>query len=419
MAIKESFIRLGLRIPSVLYEAEVLTEKSRIAIIVMHSDEDYLTFQFGPEMAKRGYRVLCANVANRSNSLDQKMLNLKLAVRKLREYADVAKVVFMGHSGGGTLMTAYQNIAENGVKTFQGPEKLVKCSDDLANLPPADGIMLLDSNFGIAAMSLFSLDPAIINEDGGLMLNQELNLFNPANGFNPEGSVYSAQFINVFQKAQGERNNRLIEAALEKLALIEGGKGKYTDDEPFIIPGAEQGFFNNKLYAQDVRLMSHTKREWPLLKGDGSTSIEIVRSVRKPENQESFTGSYNKGALITTVRNYLNSYAVRTLDNYGYNEDSVYGIDWASSYNCPPGNIRKVTVPLLIMGMTGNWEYLASETIYENAISNDKTLVFVEGASHLFTTAAHCEKSPGEFGDTQKTTYDYVDKWLSQNNRFI
>jgi hypothetical protein len=29
-----------------------------------------------------------------------------------------------------------------------------------------------------------------------------------------------------------------------------------------------------------------------------------------------------------------------------------------------------------------------------------------------------CEKYPGEFGDTQKTTYDYVDKWLSAPGRF-
>jgi hypothetical protein len=244
-------------------------------------------------------------------------------------------------------------------------------------------------------------------------------LWNPANGFKAEGSAYSDEFIRKFQKAQGERNKRLIEAALERLAVIESGKGKYTDDEPFIVPGAEQGFFNNKLYAQDIRLMSHTKKEWPLLKGDGSTSIDIVRSVRKAENRESFTNAYHEGALITTVRNYLNSYAVRTLDNYGYNEDSVYGIDWSSSYNCPPGNIRKVTVPLLIMGMTSNWEYLASEAIYENAVSRDKTLAFVEGASHVFTTATQCERFPGEFGDTQKTVCDYVDKWLGQNNRFI
>jgi hypothetical protein len=71
------------------------------------------------------------------------------------------------------------------------------------------------------------------------------------------------------------------------------------------------------------------------------------------------------------------------------------------------------------MGMTGNWEYLASETIYENSQSMDKTIIFVEGASHLFTTAKECEKYPGQFGDTQKLTYDYIDKWLSQKGRFI
>jgi hypothetical protein len=29
-----------------------------------------------------------------------------------------------------------------------------------------------------------------------------------------------------------------------------------------------------------------------------------------------------------------------------------------------------------------------------------------------------CEKTPGQFGDTVKTTYDYVDGWLSKAGRF-
>jgi pimeloyl-ACP methyl ester carboxylesterase len=418
MKIRHSFIRIG-HIAAILYEPEVFSEKSRTGIMVMHSDADYLTFPpIGPEMASLGYRVLCANVVNKFSSLDQKILDLKSAVEKLREQPDITTVVLMGHSGGGTLMTAYQHIAEHGGKAFQGPEKLVKCSDDIADLSPADGIMLLDSNFGIAAMVLFSLDPAIVNEENGQELNEELNLFNPANGFNPEGSTYSDEFIRAFQKAQGERNNRLIRAALERLSALEKGKGRFTDDEPFIVPGAEQGFFNNKLYAQDTRLMSRTQKPWPLLKADGTIETTIIRSVRRPENRVSLTGSYCEGALVTTVRNYLNSYAVRTFADYGYNENSVYGIDWSSGYNCPPGNSRGVSCPLLVMGMTGSWEYLASETIYENAASPDKTIIFVEGAGHLFTTASQCEKFPGEFGDTQKKTFDYVDKWLSQKGRF-
>ncbi|MFP3090309.1 hypothetical protein LQZ21_08280 [Treponema sp. TIM-1] len=415
MEIRQTFIRLGQNINSVLHEPQVFSEKSGIAIIIMHSDADYLVFPMGREMAERGYKVLCTNVSDKTASLDQKIYELKTAVLRMRDDPGVSTVILMGHSGGGTLMSAYQCIAENGIKIFQGPEKLIPFPDFEDDFPPADGIMLLDSNFGIAAMSLFSLDPAVIDEESGLHINQELNLWNPANGFNPEGSFYSGEFIRKFQKAQGARNKRLIKKALERLEVIKSGKGKFTDDEPFIVPGAEQGFLNNKLYAQDTRLMSHTKKAWPLLKVDGGVSTEIIRSVRKPENNESLTGSYHRGALITTVLNYLNSYAVRTTEDYGYNEDSVYGIDWSSAWNCPPGNIRGVTVPLLIMGMTGSWEYLASETIYEIAESGDKTLVFVEGASHLFTPSMRYEKS----GDTQKITFDYVDTWISQNGRFI
>jgi hypothetical protein len=419
MGTHQTFMRLGRNINSVLYEPLTLSERSRIAIIIMHSDADYLSFPMGNEMAERGYKVLCANVSDKSVGLDHKIYEVKSAVTRMRDDGGVSKVILMGHSGGGTLMTAYQSIAEKGVRIFQGPDKSIPFPDFESDLPPADGLILPDSNFGIAAMSLFSLDPAVKDEESGLIIDEDLDLWNPENGFKPEGSFYNAEFIKRFQRAQGERNNRLIKKALERLELIQSGKGRYADDEPFIVPGAEQGFLNNKLYAQDTRLMSHTKKAWPLIKAGGAVSNEIICSIRKPENNESLTASYHKGALITTVRNYLTSYAVRTTEDYGYDEDSVFGIDWSSSWNCVPENIRGVTVPLLIMGMTGNWEYLASETIYENAESNDKTMAFVEGASHLFTPALQCERFPGEFGDTQKIVFDYVDKWLSQNNRFV
>jgi hypothetical protein len=48
----------------------------------------------------------------------------------------------------------------------------------------------------------------------------------------------------------------------------------------------------------------------------------------------------------------------------------------------------------------------------------DKTLAFIEGASHVYTTCRQCEKMPGQYGDTQKTLYDYADKWLNQKGRF-
>lgn len=412
--VKAAFVRIGRRVPGVLYEPEVPSGKEHIKILVMHSDEDYMSFPTGPELAKRGYTVLCANVMNKEGILysqNDKLHNVRDAVSFLRERGE-GSVILLGHSGGGTLMSAYQALAENGPDIFRGSGMIYPYRRN-DPLPPADGIMLLDSNWGNAVMQLLSLDPAVTNENSGLGLDPELDLFNPANGFQKEGSTFSDAFIRRYQQAQGQRNNRILDAALERLRLLDSGEGAYSDDEPFVIPGAAQSFFCNKMFPQDIRLMSRTQEAYALLHADGTETTEIIRSVRKPDCPESMTHSFWEGARFLSVRTYLTGYAIRTEENFGYDEDHVWGIDWDSSYAAPPGNMKHVHVPTLVMGMTAGWEFLASETIYRMAAAKDKTIAFVEGANHKFETARHCEAYPGQFGDTMKTLHDYLDKWLS------
>jgi hypothetical protein len=414
-SIKRTFIPLG--VPAALYEPVESDEKSHIGVFVMHSGGNYITFSTCTELAKRGYTVLCAANSN-AEILDRKLLDAKSAVAYLRQYPGIREVVLFGHSGGATLMTAYQAVAENGPTVCQGLDKIVKCADNLAGLPAADGMVLADSNWGNAEMALFSLDPAVVSNDSGMPMNPDLDLWNPKNGFNPAGSNFSQEFIHKFQSAVGKRENELIKMALARLAVIEAGKGRFTDDEPFVAAGAGSFGPNNKLFAQDTRLMSHTKKAWPLLHADGSTTTEVVHTVRVPQGAKSLTSSLGMGALNTTVRSFLTNNAIRVTDTFGYDESSVRGVEWTSSYSSPPGNVKDIKVPMLVMGMTGNWEYLAAETIFENAKSADKTLVFVEGASHGYTTCKQCEKTPGQFGDTQKITYDFIDSWLSKKGRF-
>lgn len=413
--IKTTFVEIAKRTPGVLYEPAEVNEKQRIAVLVMHSDEDYLDFVSGPELAKRGYRVLCANVMNKEGiifSQVEKTQSVKAAVKYLRGLDRVEKVILMGHSGGGTLMSAYQAVAENGPGVFQGEEKIVPYPSD-EELPPADGIMLMDANWGNAAMQLLSLDPAVESENSGRLLNPELDLFNPENGFRPDGAVYSQEFIQKYQLAQSARNCDILDYALNRLLELENGNGNYIDDEPLIIPGSAQGFFNNKLYAQDPRLMAHTREAHLLLHPDGSRTTEIVHSIRGPENPNSLTGSFWEGARFLSVKTYLTSYAIRTEREFGYDEDHMWGIEWESTYNCPPGNMEHVKVPTLIMGMSAGWEFLASETIYNMAASEDKMIAFVEGATHKFTPAKHMEKYEGQYGDTVRILHDYIDEWLS------
>jgi pimeloyl-ACP methyl ester carboxylesterase len=422
---RTTFVHLGPGVPGALYEPPAAGEKSHIGVLVMHSGGDFLQHSACTELSRRGYRVLCANnSASKSGftddeSIDRMLLDARLAVAWLRKLPGISKVVILGHSGGGTLMSAYQDIAENGVTVCQGPDKIVKCPDRLANLPPADGVLLIDSNFGLPETFLFSLDPAVASEAGGQILDPRLDLFNPANGFNKAGSHYSEDFIHRFQGAQGRRNNQLIDTALGRLQEIQAGKGHYSDDEPYVIPGGNFRGNNNRFFAQDPELLSHTRKPWPLLRADGSMVTQIVHTVRVPGNPVSHTESLDDGGLQTSVLKFLSTYAIRVTDQYGYDADTVRGVDWTSSYGSVPGNVAGISVPLLIMGMTGHWEFASAETIHEHAKSADKTLVYVEGALHSYTTCKPCEKTPGQFGDTQKTTYDYIDRWLSQKGRFL
>lgn len=425
------FVRLASGVPGVLFEPTEKGPRNAIAFFVMHANGDYTAFPACTELSKRGYRVLCANNSTSKDglfddgALDQILLEAKAGIAWLRSQPGVSKVILFGHSGGNTIMTAYQMIAENGVKACQGDEKIHKCPDNLAGLPAADGVVMADSNWGQSVMTLFSVDPAVRDRGGnlgkGTDLDPALDMFNPANGFSPTGgSTYSDAFIKKFLAAEGARNMRILAAAQARAAAIKAGKGDFTDDEIFVVAGSSYIGFNNKLYSQDLRLLEHSRQPWPLIRADGSVVTQVIHSVRPPMSRENLSPSFMRGALRTTVANYLSSYATRTTPDFGYGETSeIRGVVWNSNYANPPGNVEQIHVPLLALGMTGGWEGLAAETIYEHAASQDKALAFVEGATHVYTPCKACEKTPGQFGDTVKNLFDYVDGWVSKPGRFL
>jgi pimeloyl-ACP methyl ester carboxylesterase len=422
-AVSERFVQLASGVPAVLYEPSVTGERAAIAIFAMHSNADYLRHSVCTELARRGFRVLCANNSLgksgrfQEGRLDQIMLEAKLGVDFLQAMQGVRNVVLFGHSGGGTLMSAYQMIAEGGIARCRGPKKIHQCPESLADLTQADGLLLIDSNWGQATMALLSVDPGVTNEATGYGIDPFYDLFNPANGFDPKGSHYDEAFVMRFQKQQGKRMNRLILSAQRRAAAIAQGMGRFEDDEPLTIPGASLLGFNNKLFPQDTRFLAHTRAAWPVLKKNGSTVSEIVRSVRAPRNTEPFSQS-TRGALNTSVEGFLSTYAIRTTADYHYGEDGIEGIDWDSTYAATPSNVAHVAVPTLVMGMTGGWEFLASETIFNRSASRDKAMAFVEGADHLYRPCDKCLAPAATYGDTVKRTYDFIADWLSQPGRF-
>ncbi len=415
--IQDAAVVLGRRQRGMLYRPVEAEKQKPIAVVIIHASEDYSFLPICGELARRGFTALGGQVSNPGATLEEKMLDVKRAVGFLKKLPGIEKVVLLGHSGGATLMSAYQSIAENGAQIYQGEDMLVKCALD-TELTPADGIMLLDSNFGNGAMTLLSIDPAVTENGNGSNLNLEYETFSVKNGFRPEGSEYREEFIKKFYKAQAKRNNDLIDLAMERLRCIESGQGAYQDDEPFFVTGGNQRKACNRMFLTDRRLLNHTKGSYPLLHANGEITEEVIYSLRPVE------GGFNRtmttfGILQTTVKGFLSEYAVRANEDYRVNPDGIQGVDWAHTFNCTPGNVTNIHAPMLIVGMTGGYEFMASEVIYQNAASKDKSIAFVEGASHGFVPETKTEQYPGQYGDTHAIVCNYAAAWLDTPGRFV
>src|SRR5262249_14443904 len=198
-----------------------------VGILVMHRTSNYLTHRACSELSRRGFMMLCMTTRFENNEVfvdyEKLSLDVKTGVEFLRRQAGITKVLLFGHSGGGPLMSLYQAVAENGPSYCKGPNKLTECGDDLAGLPRADGIIFADPNPGNSVNTLRRINPAVANENSppDAPPIAALDMFDPRNGFNPNGpSSYSAEFQARYFKAQADRMNRLIDIAKDKLDRI-------------------------------------------------------------------------------------------------------------------------------------------------------------------------------------------------------
>lgn len=374
-----------------LYTPGVSGVQSGIGIVVLHAEQNYQDFIACKELAERGFHVIGSGPVG--VTLEEKVLCVKNCVDYIRNLPDVGKVVLLGHSGGATLMTAYQVFAENGTDYTKGMI-FSDYTDALNHLYKADGMLLLDANWGMSTVILNSIDANVIDE---------------ATGERQEPLVPETEEL-AYMKLQEQRYSRIVGKARHRLAEL-GGR-----DEPLVIPGSASIRFYNKLYSGNVNLLSHTKGAWSLIHGDGTITVGQVRTVRAPLK----TRTELSPASNTTVRGFLSFKAIGTTADYRVTEDGMEGIDWTSNLSTPIGNVRGISVPLLAVGMTGSWEYLASESIWRMSASADKKLAFVQGAGHMFAADRQAEEYNGTvYGNTVKALFDYVASWLTAPGRFM
>jgi pimeloyl-ACP methyl ester carboxylesterase len=399
------FIRLSAKVKGVLYTPDS-GPTPRIGILLMHEDSNFLVHIACTEFAKRGYAVLCvAGRSDNNEALDtwnDLPLDAALGMHYLREQMKLPKVLLFAHSGGGPLLSFYQAVAENGPSICQGAEKLSPCGPELANLPRADGMIFFDAHPGTAINLLRSLDPSIIDEDPA-RTDSALDPFNTANGFNPKGeSRYSDDFKRRYFKGQADRMNRLIARALDLEKSMRSSGKPYPDDAPFMIPRA-----NARLMEMDLSIDKGTVSPRKLIKNDGTIVTAIVDSVRPPAPKRAKDNRTFDGAKLLTVRSFLGTRAIRAVD-------AMEDFDIESNNNSTPANIGKIHVPILMMTAGGHYFIRDNEKMFDLAASADKDFAVVEGAAHGIVPCKPCERTPGQYGNTVRNTFDYMKAWIDK-----
>jgi pimeloyl-ACP methyl ester carboxylesterase len=384
-----------------LYRPDV-GQAPHVAVLLIHRTSNFLSHIATTELARRGFLVLAMNPRSDNNEaavhFEENALDIKSGLEFLRRQPGITRIVLLGHSGGGPATSFYEAVAEKGPSYCQGPGKLVECDNTLAGLPHADGLVLVDAHPGVSVNGLRSLNPAVVDERDSRKIDPDLDPFNPANGYDPRQPRYSDAFKRKYFIGQAARMNRLIDLARAAIAS--------KDDDVFVVVRGEGA----RLMELDPSIHHRTLEPRKLLRNDGTVVTQVVESVRPiGRGSEAQNASFSSGTRLLTARSFLSANAIRA-------RDSMDDINWCSSNNSTPCALGAISIPLLVTAMGAHYFIRDNEIHYEMAASADKDFVVVEGATHGIRPCTACERTPGQYSNSVRNFFDYVQRWI--NARF-
>ncbi|KAK5311539.1 hypothetical protein LTR93_011692 [Exophiala xenobiotica] len=173
-----------------------------VAIFVVHYSADFSEHYLGPHLAAQGYGFLGFNTRFRGAEdrfiLEHALDDIAAGAAWLRNEAKAKKIVFIGNSGGGSLLAAYQ------AKAQQNPTWV-----------SADAFIFLNAHPGRPDVLTKWLDPSVVDETDPVKTDSSLDMYDPRNK-----PPYSKEFITRYRAAQVERNNRITRWAKEELKRL-------------------------------------------------------------------------------------------------------------------------------------------------------------------------------------------------------
>jgi alpha-beta hydrolase superfamily lysophospholipase len=312
-------------------------DRRDLAAVLIHPTSNFMGHYAQEPLARRG--VAAVGMATRYMGNDTALLmencvlDVGAVVRHLKDVEGYRRVVLVGNSGGGGLVSLYQSQAEKPTITATpagDPPDLTK-----ADLPPADGLILLMAHPGRASTYTEWLDPAIIDEHDPYRRDPSLDLFNPDNG-----PPYSAEFLGRYRAAQLARNRRITAWVRERIEYAEQAAQPEFADLPFAIHGtcADPRFVDLGIDPSD--------RPAGTLWGDPPVANNIPATLGHFSSFRSWLSQWSIDDSECNAVRHLPSVTVPVLVVYGTADSAALPHHAREAYDAAPEGRRKlVAVP--------------------------------------------------------------------------
>ncbi len=299
-------------------------------------------------LAAAGVHVIYCNPRYRGNDtaliLENCVLDLGACIKDLPRRFGYEKVLLGGWSGGGSLSLFYQDQAETPTirETPAGdPADLVA-----AELPAADGVLLLAAHISRSMTLTEWIDPSIRDESAPWDRDPELNLYDPKN---PNQPPYGEAFLERYRDEQIVRNRRITAFVKKTLAELRADPER-APERAFCVHGtmADPRFLDPTQDPSD-RIPGLCYLGDPKLVNDGPVGL----------------------ARFTTLRSWLSQWS--------YDDSRADGL----------GNASRISCPVIVLNNTADLACTPSHArrLHEAIGHEDKEIHQIDGADHYYLQA--------------------------------
>ncbi len=322
------------------------SDQRELAVLLIHPTSNFMGHYAQEPLASRGIAAVGMATRYMGNDtallMENCVLDIGAVVRYLKDTEGYKRVVLVGNSGGGGLVALYQSQAEKPTLTStpagDGPD-LTK-----ADLPAADGLIMLMAHPGRASTYTEWLDPAITDETDPYTRDPSLDLFNPENG-----PPYSAEFLERYRAAQLARNRKITAWVRQRIDDAAATGRPQFADLPFAIHGtcADPRFVDLSIDPSD--------REAGTLWGDTPVANYIPATLGHFSSSRSWLSQWSIDDSECNAVRHLPAVSVPVLVVYGTADSAALPHHAQEFYDAAPAGRRK------LVALKGATHYFAGQ----------------------------------------------------------